>query len=136
MPTVSVPFDEISAANEKGDVLPGGGCRGGPFRRPTSKGTPAARWAKGGKRMGRSFSPPDLEGNTGGAVGEGWETQLQPRVKGAMFHSDGTMPQRNRRRCRIESGDVPDRQDRSFRPGLLRGTVEFRLGTPHYPVPA
>ena len=116
---------EISAANEKGDVrLPGGGWRGDPFRRPTSNRAPCvARFP----RFVHGAGPQ----STGGAVVEGWETQLHTRLNGAMFPSGDVPPvDRNRRRaCRVERGDVPHGAEQADRRPSVSGAA------PRHPAP-
>ena len=71
---------EISAANEKGDVrLPGGRCRGDPFP-PLD-----LEQNTGGRAFFHASSTAPVPRQTGGAVVEGWETQLRLRLNGAMF---------------------------------------------------
>ena len=76
--SIDACFGEMSAADEKGDVrLPGGGCRGGPF--------PPPRTEHRQPRVFHASSTAPVPRQTGGAVVEGWETQLRLRLNGAMF---------------------------------------------------
>ena len=125
MSTVSVPFDEVSAANEKGDVVPPPGAR-----RDRVAARPRTEQPR--SRVFHASSTAPVPSRTGGAVGEGWETQLRIPIERVSMATEnctcpatekrtlsGTSSGRYRRHpgdrygvgamCGIERGDVPDR---------------------------